>query len=208
MADAVTEAQEFIHLLPEQRRGADGARPDGPRARAPGQARAGGRAVHAAHPRAAERSRCRYVSIGDVRLRQRRFDEAIASYESALRLRPGDPDILGQLGLALRAASRMSRGVAGLRRRGRGAAHRHPAAQSAGAARWRAEGRYLDAVRARCGGSWSWRRPTTTAATTCGSWSSWRPSRRAQPQGAPWTPGARPVVARVGRTRPRSGTDP
>ena len=48
------------------------------------------------------------VSMGDVRLRQRRLPESIASYESALRLRPGDPDILGQLGLALAAAGRMS----------------------------------------------------------------------------------------------------
>lgn len=36
------------------------------------------------------------------------MDEAIASYESALRLRPGDPDILGQLGLAFGAAGRRS----------------------------------------------------------------------------------------------------
>jgi len=48
------------------------------------------------------------VSMGDVRLRQRRLPESIASYENALRLRPGDPDILGQLGLALAAAGRMS----------------------------------------------------------------------------------------------------
>jgi cytochrome c-type biogenesis protein CcmH/NrfG len=48
------------------------------------------------------------VSIGDARLRQRRVGDAIASYETALRLRPGDPDILGQLGLAFGAAGRRS----------------------------------------------------------------------------------------------------
>jgi cytochrome c-type biogenesis protein CcmH/NrfG len=47
-----------------------------------------------------------YISIGDARLRQRRVDEAIASYDSALKRKPGDPDILGQLGLALGAAGR------------------------------------------------------------------------------------------------------
>lgn len=47
------------------------------------------------------------VSMGDVRLRQRRLPESISSYQAALRLRPGDPDILGQLGLALAAAGRM-----------------------------------------------------------------------------------------------------
>jgi len=48
------------------------------------------------------------VSIGDARLRQRQVNEAIASYESALRRKPGDPDILGHLGLALGAANRRS----------------------------------------------------------------------------------------------------
>jgi len=48
------------------------------------------------------------VSMGDVRLRQRRLPESVSSYEAALRLRPGDPDILGQLGLALAGAGRMA----------------------------------------------------------------------------------------------------
>src|ERR1051325_6405608 len=68
-----------------------------------------------------------YVSIGDARLRQRRVDEAIASYESALRRRPGDPDILGQLGLALGAAG-SPRGAAPAVRGGAGGASQRPPA--------------------------------------------------------------------------------
>jgi len=105
LADAVKEAQEFIRLLPGN--------PEVPTARdLMGRALA----LQGQYEPAVEQftllTHARpkdagpYVSIGDSRLRQRRVNEAIASYESALRLRPGDPDILVQLGLALGAAER------------------------------------------------------------------------------------------------------
>ena len=129
--------------------------------------------------------------MGDVRLRQRRVPESIASYESALRLRPGDPDILGQLGLALAAAERRADaslafgGAAGARPTdirllnlwGRSLA---------------AEGRYMDAVvpmRRLAELAPSDNRPPTT----CGSWSSWRRASRRRPRGraAAVAPGGR-----------------
>jgi Flp pilus assembly protein TadD len=105
LADAVTEAREFIRLLPTNG--------EVPTARdLMGRALA----LQGLYEPAVEEftllTHARpndpgpYVSIGDARLRQRRVDDAIASYQSALRLRPGDPDILGQLGLALSAAGR------------------------------------------------------------------------------------------------------
>ena len=48
-----------------------------------------------------------FVRLGNIRLRQRRFDEGIAHYQAALQLRPNDPEILKQLGLAYSAANRM-----------------------------------------------------------------------------------------------------
>jgi Flp pilus assembly protein TadD len=105
LADAVKEAQEFIRLLPGN-------------AEVPTARDLMGRAyaLQGLYEPAVEQfnllthdrpnDAAPYVSIGDARLRQRRVDEAIASYESALRLRPGDPDVLGQLGLALGAAGR------------------------------------------------------------------------------------------------------
>jgi len=105
LAEAVREAQHFIRLLPDN-------------AEVPTARDLMGRAyaLQGQYEPAVEQftllTHARpkdagpYVSIGDARLRQRRVDEAIASYESALRLKPGDPDILGQLGLALGAAGR------------------------------------------------------------------------------------------------------
>jgi protein O-mannosyl-transferase len=48
-----------------------------------------------------------FVRLGNIRLRQRRFDEGIGHYQAALQLRPNDPEILKQLGLAYSAANRM-----------------------------------------------------------------------------------------------------
>ena len=48
-----------------------------------------------------------FVRLGNIRLRQQRFDEGIRHYQSALQLRPNDPEILKQLGLAYSAANRM-----------------------------------------------------------------------------------------------------
>jgi tetratricopeptide (TPR) repeat protein len=48
-----------------------------------------------------------FVRLGNIRLRQRRFDEGIGHYQAALKLRPNDPEILKQLGLAYSAANRM-----------------------------------------------------------------------------------------------------
>jgi Flp pilus assembly protein TadD len=52
-----------------------------------------------------------FASLGDIRLRQRRFDEAIAHYQTALSLRPNDPDLYRQMGLALSASRRMEDAV-------------------------------------------------------------------------------------------------
>jgi tetratricopeptide (TPR) repeat protein len=105
LPDAVKQAQEFIRLLPDN-------------AEVPTARDLMGRALalQGLYEPAVEQfnllTHARpndagpYVSIGDARLRQRRIDEAIASYDSALKRRPGDPDILGQLGLALGAAGR------------------------------------------------------------------------------------------------------
>ena len=105
LADAVTQAREFIRLLPGNS--------EVPTARdLIGRALA----LQGLYEPAVEEftlltharpnDPAPYVSIGDARLRQRRLDEAIASYQSALKLKPGDPDILAQLGLALSAAGR------------------------------------------------------------------------------------------------------
>ena len=180
MDDAVKYAQEFIRLMPSN-------------AEVPTARDLMGRALALQgkyEPAAEQFNLLAYarpndpgplVSMGDARLRQRRLHESIASYQAALRLRPGDPDILGQLGLALSAAGRMGRRVAGVRRRGRGAAHRRPAAQPAGAA-LAAEGRYVDAVAARCAASWSWPRRTARPLITSGSSSSWRRQRAPGPR--------------------------
>ena len=48
-----------------------------------------------------------FVRLGNIRVRQRRFDEGIQNYQSALQLRPNDPEILKQLGLAYSAANRL-----------------------------------------------------------------------------------------------------
>jgi protein O-mannosyl-transferase len=48
-----------------------------------------------------------FVRLGNIRVRQRRFDEGIQHYEAALRLRPNDAEILKQLGLAFSAANRL-----------------------------------------------------------------------------------------------------
>jgi cytochrome c-type biogenesis protein CcmH/NrfG len=105
MSDAVVQAQEFIRLLPDN-------------AEVPTARDLMGRAyaLQGLYEPAVEQftmlTHARpndagpYISIGDARLRQRRVDEAIASYDSALKRKPGDPDILGQLGLALGAAGR------------------------------------------------------------------------------------------------------
>ena len=105
MSDAVVQAQEFIRLLPDN-------------AEVPTARDLMGRAyaLQGLYEPAVEQftllTHARpndagpYISIGDARLRQQRVDEAIASYDSALKRRPGDPDILGQLGLALGAAGR------------------------------------------------------------------------------------------------------
>src|SRR5204863_9923680 len=52
-----------------------------------------------------------FARLGDIRLRQARFDEAIARYATALQLRPNDPDVYRQLGLAFSAARRMEDAV-------------------------------------------------------------------------------------------------
>lgn len=52
-----------------------------------------------------------FASLGDIRLRQRRFDEAIAHYQTALSLRPNDADLYRQMGLALSASRRMEDAV-------------------------------------------------------------------------------------------------
>jgi Flp pilus assembly protein TadD len=61
------------------------------------------------HPRA-------QVSLGDIRLRQRRLDEAIGHYESGLKLQATDPILLGKLGLALAQAGRMGEATQALER--------------------------------------------------------------------------------------------
>ena len=106
MDDAVKYAEEFIRLLPSN-------------AEVPTARDLMGRALALQgklEPAAQQFNLLAYarpndpgplVSMGDVRLRQRRLPESISSYQAALRLRPGDPDILGQLGLALAAAGRM-----------------------------------------------------------------------------------------------------
>lgn len=52
-----------------------------------------------------------FVRLGNIRLRQRRFDEGIGHYQAALLLRPNDPEILKQLGLAFSAANRLDDAV-------------------------------------------------------------------------------------------------
>ena len=52
-----------------------------------------------------------FARLGDIRLRQRRFDEAIAHYQTALSLRPNDADLYRQMGLALSASRRMEDAV-------------------------------------------------------------------------------------------------
>jgi Flp pilus assembly protein TadD len=52
-----------------------------------------------------------FARLGDIRLRQRRFDEAITDYQAALRLRPNDPDVYRQMGLALSATRRLEDAV-------------------------------------------------------------------------------------------------
>lgn len=52
-----------------------------------------------------------FVRLGNIRVRQRRFDDGIRSYESALMLRPNDPEILKQLGLAFSATNRLDDAV-------------------------------------------------------------------------------------------------
>jgi len=107
MDDAVKHAQEFIRLMPSN-------------AEVPTARDLMGRALALQgkyEPAAEQFNLLAYarpndpgplISMGDVRLRQRRLPESIASYVAALKMRPGDPDILGQLGLALAAANRMS----------------------------------------------------------------------------------------------------
>lgn len=107
MDDAVKHAQEFIRLMPSS-------------AEVPTARDLMGRALalRGRYEEAAEQFNLLayarpndpgpLVSMGDVRMRQRRLDESIRSYESALRLRPGDPDILTQFGLALAGAGRMA----------------------------------------------------------------------------------------------------
>ncbi len=107
MDDAVKEAREFIRLVPES-----------PAVNAARDLMGRALALQGQYEPAAEQFLLLQkaqpgqpgplVSLGDVRLRQRRLSESIGSYEAALRLRPGDPDILGNLGLALAAAGRMS----------------------------------------------------------------------------------------------------
>jgi Flp pilus assembly protein TadD len=106
LADAASEAREFIRLAPDS--------PEVPTARdLMGRALALQGQYDAAVEQFILLARARpndpapLVSTGDARLRQRRVTDAIASYEAALRLRPGDPDILTQLGLAFGAAGRM-----------------------------------------------------------------------------------------------------
>jgi tetratricopeptide (TPR) repeat protein len=52
-----------------------------------------------------------YMRLANIRLRQRRFDEAIAYYQSALAKRPTDGEIFKQLGLALSAAGRRDEAI-------------------------------------------------------------------------------------------------
>ncbi len=56
------------------------------------------------------------ASLGDIRLRQRRLDEAISHFESALKVQPTDSILLGKLGLALAQAGRMSEATTVLER--------------------------------------------------------------------------------------------
>ena len=110
MAEAVTEAETFIRLVPNS--------PVVNAARdLMGQALAlEGRLDLAAEQfslltRATPRDPGPFVRLGNIRLRQRRFDEGISHYLSALRLRPDDPEILKQLGLAFSAANRLDEAV-------------------------------------------------------------------------------------------------
>ena len=106
MDDAVTEAREFIRLVPES-----------PAVNAARDLMGRALALQGKYEPAAEQFLLLEkalpnepgprISLGDIRLRQRRLPESIASYEAALTMRPGDPDTLADLGLALAAAGRM-----------------------------------------------------------------------------------------------------
>ncbi len=110
LAEAVTEAETFIRLVPNS--------PVVNAARdLMGQALAiEGRLDLAADQfslltRATPRDPGPFVRLGNIRLRQRRFDEGISHYLAALRLRPDDPEVLKQLGLAFSAANRLDEAV-------------------------------------------------------------------------------------------------
>ena len=110
MAEAVTEAQTFITLVPTS--------PVVPAARdLMGQALAIDGKLDLAAEQFTELTRVTpldpgpFVRLGNLRLRQRRFDEGIAHYLEALRLRPDDPEVLKQLGLAFSAANRMDEAI-------------------------------------------------------------------------------------------------
>lgn len=57
-----------------------------------------------------------FVRLGNIRMRQRRFDESIGYYESALALRPDDAEILKQVGLVFSAANRPNEAIAAFSR--------------------------------------------------------------------------------------------
>jgi protein O-mannosyl-transferase len=144
LADAVTQAREFIRLLPTNR--------EVPTARdLMGRALA----LQGLYEPAVEEftlltharpdDPAPYVSIGDARLRQRRVDEAIASYQSALKRKPGDPDILGQLGLAFSAAGRRAEASLAFDNAAAGRPNDLRLLNLLGRA-LAAEGRYVDAV--------------------------------------------------------------
>jgi Flp pilus assembly protein TadD len=105
-AEAVIQAQTFIRLMPNSR-------VVWPARDLMGQALA----IEGKLDQAAEqftlltqntpRDPSPFVRLGNIRLRQRRFDDGIRAYQSALQLRPNDPEILKQLGLAYSAANRM-----------------------------------------------------------------------------------------------------
>ena len=108
--DAVTHAQTFIRLVPDSNV-VNAARD------LMGQALSiEGRLDQAAEQftlltKTTPRDPNPFVRLGNIRLRQRRFDEGIGYYQSALVLRPNDPEILKQLGLAFSAANRLDEAV-------------------------------------------------------------------------------------------------
>jgi protein O-mannosyl-transferase len=108
--DAVTHAQTFIRLVPDS--------PAVPAARnLMGQALSlDGKLEQAAEQftlltKATPRDPEPFVRLGNIQVRQRRFEEGIRSYEAALALRPNDPEILKQLGLAFSATNRLDDAV-------------------------------------------------------------------------------------------------